>query len=513
MNFPQPHRFRIGTWWPAAVAGAVFSVVAVWMVVPAPPPGFYWDDTWYLMMAEWLSRRGETQELAWSMLQLRQYPPLFPFAISLSGASLDDTQPAYLMNAVFLAIAGGVAMFWFHLERCSTWTMILGAALVLFNPVALHWLPALFSEHLYILLTTTALALACARRDWVPLWLLIGIVAGLSIATRTTGWALAAALVLHLLLRRRLLLLIFFATGTAIGLLMIPYLLVGLPSAKGYLDQLGELPYEPDAAFLLQQTRAIATGWVALWGSVPGALIAFLVAAPGLWFRIRQNRPDAWYLPAYLAILLAWPYPDHMSRFLWPLAPALLVAAHAGLERLGSLTGRLSWSAAIFAVVLAFSIPDGLGRTLIRLAAPPGGDLAALSRMPEWTRSADRQIGLEVLRARQQLLQDMQRIAATTYPGYCIYSELSALIAAQARRVAKASPWNDLDEVDAADLDCLYYYLVPPGLPGTTREQVDRFGTIHDELFRSTITNAAGSDEVLGAFFNLKPPRKTPDDF
>ena len=168
--------------------------------------------------------------------------------------------------------------------------------------------------------------------------------------------------------------------------------MVGLPAAPGYVDQLSELPHQPDAAlvFLLRQIQALTAAWVALWGSRPGALIAILAVTPGLWIRLRENRPDAWYIPAYLAMLLAWPCPEHMSRFVWPLMPAFLIAAHSTLRRLGSNNGWITWATVTFATVFAFSAPAGIGRTLARLAEPPAGPLAKLSRMHEWTRAVNR---------------------------------------------------------------------------------------------------------------------------
>ena len=121
------------------------------MVVPAPPVGFYWDDTWYLLMAESLSGRLEHQELAWNMLQLRQYPPLFPFALSLTGEILLNQDNAFIMNALFLALGVGVGMVWFTREGMPVTMLMLAAILMMFNPVALYWLPTLFSEHLTIM--------------------------------------------------------------------------------------------------------------------------------------------------------------------------------------------------------------------------------------------------------------------------------------------------------------------------------------------------------------------------
>jgi len=159
MNSRAPDYFKPGNSLLILALTFIFCGLAIWMVIPAPPVGFYWDDTWYLLMAEWISGRPEHQELAWTMLKMRQYPPLFPLALELSGATLEDQKFAFIMNALFLGAGTGVAMVWFSREGFSSTTTALAGAFLMFNPVALHWLPTLFSEHLFILLTTSALAL------------------------------------------------------------------------------------------------------------------------------------------------------------------------------------------------------------------------------------------------------------------------------------------------------------------------------------------------------------------
>ncbi|MEJ8566132.1 hypothetical protein [Elongatibacter sediminis] len=486
----------------------LFSVVCVWMVTPAPPAGFHWDDTWYLLMAEWLSMRPDTWELAWTMLHLRQYPPLFPFVLSLAGAGLGNTGTAYLLNAVILALAGGLAMFWFRVEGFALAAAVFGGILVVFNPVALHWLPALFSEHLYLLLTTAVLLLAALRRDWMPLWLVLGILLGLAVATRTTGWALVGAITVHLVIARKPVCLVLTLIGLTAGWLTIPYLMVGLPDAPGYLDQFTELPYEPGVAFLVDQALALFRGWSDLWGSTLAGLLVLAFALPGWWLRLRKNRPDAWYVPAYVAILLAWPYPEHMNRFLWPLVPSVVVAVHAVLPRWRRWSLRAAPGSLLLAIVVLATVPDGLYRSVSRLVSPPPTELSALSRMNEWTRSGDRATGIEVLRARQQLIADAQRIGELTSPAFCVYSELPALITAQAGRMAVASPWENLQEAADADQECPYYYLIPSGLPGSTPQAVRTFGAPHEELFRS-FTRVGGEEEVLGIFYSLVPPSRS----
>lgn len=484
----------------------VFCGLAIWMVLPAPPVGFYWDDTWYLLMAEWLSGRPDFQNLAWTMLKMRQYPPLFSFALSLSGATFQEQQVAFIVNALFLGLGSGVAMLWFTREGFSTTTTALAGAFLMFNPVALHWLPTLFSEHLFILLTTLALALASVKRDSILLWLAVGIITGLSVATRSAGWALGPALLASLVLQRRFVPALFFVFGLAMGGSTIPFFTVGLPPVRSYFSEflvnLGTIGWE----YMAQQVKALVAGWLSLWGSRIGALMAAMVVLPGLLIRLRKNRADAWYVVIYLGMLIAWPFPDHAARFLWPLLPALLVAGNSTAMRLKGVRFAPMMASVVMGIILIASLPGGLVKSLDRLWNPPGSELSELSRMREWTRSSDRQTGAEILQARRQFLEDMERISRKEPGDYCIYSELPALVTAQTQRVALVTPWKTLDDLHFPEIQCRFYYMVPGALPDTDTDDVDRFGTVHRELFRSRAAYDPDGVQLLGAFFELQAP-------
>jgi hypothetical protein len=86
-----------------------------------------------------------------------------------------------------------------------------------------------------------------------------------------------------------------------------------------------------------------------------------------------------------------------------------------------------------------------------------------------------------------------------------VYSELSALVTAQARRSSLASPWNSLDRVEMMQIHCPYYYLIPAALPDTESSDVDRFGTAHEEIFRSMAPYDPDGKQILGVFFRLRP--------
>lgn len=486
------------------ITTAIFCAVAVWMVIPVPPAGFYWDDTWYILMAESLSGRFDHLQLTQEMLQLRQYPPLFPFILSLTGEILIDQHYAFIFNALFLALGVGVAMIWFAREGFTITTSVLAAIVLMFNPIALYWLPILFSEPLFILLTSLALALASYRSDKFVYWMGIGFVVGLSVATRSAGWPLAVGMLVYLIFDQKLKPSTGFISGLAMGLVSIPILKMGFPQSRSYQESIFQTLQSFDLDYLTQQIWAILTGWQLLWGSTVGAVLAAVFVIPGIGIRLIRNRPDAWYILIYLAMLVVWPFPEHMSRFLWPLLPAFLVSAHSAVALFRN-QKYSSVVASLFLVsVFVFSVPGGIGISLERTVNPPPAELHDLSRMMEWMRSVDREVGVDVLKTRRQFLLDMQRINRLADDNFCVYSELSMMVTSHTQRVAFASPWKNLQEVDSHQFKCPYYYLVPSSLPNTTAADVEKFASQHKELFRSLAPYNSEGNQLLGVFFALR---------
>lgn len=477
------------------------------MVIPAPPIGFSWDDAWYLLMAEWLTPGSNYRVIAWTMLWVTSYPPLFPMFIALSGSGLADQQNAFIMNALFLSLGAGVAMIWFAREGFSAIAMALAAILVMFNPVTLGYLPILFSEFLFTFLATSALVLVFFGKKWKwnANWVLIGLLVGLSVATRSAGWALVAGFLLHLVFNRKLHPAVAFFIGMSAGILFIPFLKAGLPPpAVNYMDQLNQGIDNLDLGFLVQQAKGLTLGWSMVWGWGIGAWLIALVVLPGLIIRLKANRADAWYVMAYLGMLLLWPWPGHMGRFLWPLLPCLLVAMHSSFGLVDNLRYRTVLISSLLGFIVITSVPDGIGRSIERLLNPPQGELSKLSRMHEWTRSSTPEEGTTKLQERYQMLQDTKRIGEMVAPGSCIYSEMSALVATQARRVSYPSLWNSLKDVGQKTIRCEYYYMLPESISGTSLDDVNNFSSAHEELFRSYVGDAGAGQLPLGVFIRFR---------
>jgi hypothetical protein len=112
-----------------------------------------------------------------------------------------------------------------------------------------------------------------------------------------------------------------------VGLLYLALLKAKLPVAHNYLEgYLGNFS-RIDVRFLLDQAAAMWSGWQQLWGSIGGAVIAVVLVIPGLAIRLRRIRVDAWYVLISFGMLVVWPFPGQMGRFLWILMPAFVLAA------------------------------------------------------------------------------------------------------------------------------------------------------------------------------------------
>ncbi len=482
----------------------IYFAIAVWMVLPPVAPGFYWDDSWYLMMAEWFSGRSDHRQLAWTMLHERQYPPLFPLVLSLVGEPLLDPGAALIMNASFYALAAAVTLAWLVQEGLSISAAGFAAILVIFNPFALSLLPFLMSEHLFALLTSIALALTCLTDKSRALWLLIGLVAGRSVATRGMGWVLVLAFLHCLVIQRNFRALLMFMPGLFVSLLLISYLRSSLPESPDYLDIFAASFEQLGEGYALNQIRQMGSAWFELWGSPVAAGLAAVVVIPGIFIRMAKNRIDAWYAFFSFFVILAWPYPGQMTRFLCVLMPSFLLAIHSLLMWVKSEKYRPVLALSFISLLVFSTAPTGLGRSIQRLVHPPPAELFSLSRTREWTRAADRDKAIVTLTLMNQLLQDTRKISQTLSDDACIYSELPALVSVHTLRASYSPDWESDKDIDLARLRCSYYYLLPSRWSNRDGLQLESFVSTHREIFRSFSPDKNADYPVLGVFLELR---------
>jgi len=276
------------------------------------------------------------------------YPPGLAWLLAITGAS-ESTWMGHL--AVSLSMLLSLVLIGWLACRELGWAIggLLTISLSLL-PGAVFSSMSILSENPYLALTLAVLLLYSIIREkdsCSPVWFIaLGLCLSLAILTRTSGIALIAALMVVSLFdsslpRNRRMLFLFTAL-----LSVCAWQLWGLldPQSKesSYLTFLAPaLGHESMALVdrisnylgsMLVNVQAMLSGWVNYIS--PGvtnlflllfsyALLGFCIVATLI--RASALKLDAIYILFYLGILVLWPYPAEMLRFLHPVMMLLLI--------------------------------------------------------------------------------------------------------------------------------------------------------------------------------------------
>ena len=375
-----------------AVIVATVSLVVAIVAIPNWPVGVFQDDGIYVILGKALAT-GE----GYRYLNLpgapyaTHYPPGYPLVLAaLWKLSPDFPQNVAVFtfaNAGFLALAA-FAAFVFARGRLGLST--LGAsAIAIAGTVSV---PAIIfgvfvlSEPMFMALLLPLLIYAERQAEeggWREA-LFVGLAAGALAMVRTNGMFVAPAFALVLLLRRRVGPALMALAGAAVFLVPwtlwvaahggdVPAILLGKygPYDTWLSEAIAEhgLPFVRDVA--ARNLRALyGMLWVMFTGGpaapnvlrAPAAVAAGVVLAAGTWRLTRRAPVTAWFLAAYMALVLIWPFEP--TRFVWALLPIIAAIIALGVELVvalapASIAGRLARGAAL-AVCACLVIGFGL---------------------------------------------------------------------------------------------------------------------------------------------------------
>jgi hypothetical protein len=387
------------------LAGAVLVVatlVAWWASMPYVV-GVWHDDGVYTLLGRAIATgQGFHYTQLPGAPAATHYPPLYPLVLAAVwrlAPSFPDNISAFLaVNAMFAGLAAFGA---FRFVRAQLgWRDELAAAFALAATLTTPVLAlsgAVLSEPLFLAGLWPALVMAehavrpeGVRRDA----LLAGACAGALMLVRTHAAALLLAIVLLLIVRRRPLYALRAVLGAAA--LVLPWQLwtmtatpqVPAPLAGAYGSYLGWFVTgvrDGGASFvaatarlnlgelwLLVQDRVLVTDTRLPRLIAAGALL--VLAGAGCWHASRRAPVTLWFLAAYLAVVVVWPYAPW--RFLWTVWPVVLL-----LAALGALWGwNAASSRAMRAVVASAAalVAFGMIRTEARAYATRGWSAPAL---------------------------------------------------------------------------------------------------------------------------------------
>lgn len=425
-------------WGLAAMAGAACAAAVAFAWQPGLASLFD-DSVAYLLMAQWLSPFGEAPAAIAEAARLEKYPPLFPWLLALTGAA-HDWRLAHGLVAVSFGASVWLLGRYATLVTGRAWLGLACAALWALMPGAWLNVKGILTEFPYLAVSLLALGKHARLQGHPPSGraaAALGALLAAAFLLRTIGAALVAGVVVAEVARwvrgreperlRALAWIVGIPLAAALAWYGLrpaggedAYLTFGARVARSATDPQGDL-----AAIVLANVWAIRDAWLnamlVFWGEPwkPGFLLAVGTGLAGfavLAWRAARLEADGLYALAFLAVLVAWPFPGQMFRLALPIAPLVLVGFAWALGRaLDRWPSRLLPVAAWLPIAAA--APATLFYVMPRAAIDAGephprkGDIAEFYRIPHGPAaetSAQAQIGV---------MEDLRRIGETTPEG------------------------------------------------------------------------------------------------
>jgi hypothetical protein len=329
--------------------------------------GFYRDDSMYVVMAKALATDSGYRilSLPGEPMQTKS-PPFYPFLLSLIWRATPDFPANIAWLTVFSVIAAAclTGAMWRYLIKhryATQWLALITIGLAAINWRTVILASGVYSEILYSLLAVGALYAAEEYEERPDSWIsgtAAGLLAGLTLLTRSVGIALLLAMAGYYAVRRfkRGLLPIAIGTVTLVGWLAWGYAHAGgsgnvnAGSYESYLNTFGELisgsqgvGWAAKARIIAEIIGANAIGLLLLstplvclglgYQAIEHRELVFVFVACGiLWLiaggfakqmRVRFRLMHA-YVLCYIAVHLIWPYTAY-DRFIMPVLPFLIL--------------------------------------------------------------------------------------------------------------------------------------------------------------------------------------------
>jgi len=429
------------------------------------------DNAIYLLTAQYFSPWHAYSNISAYFFAKSLYPPFYPFVLAVFGGS-ESLLVAHLVTVTCLLLAFIAAYIWLRTQNVTS--LVSGLLILLFALMPGTYIQALkiLSENLYLLLTLACLgAVAAHENDRRAIWLWIA--AGSLVAatlTRSAGIALLAAFLLYLFLHRppNLLRLVVVTTAP-----MIVWNIFSGQESHGYFASFIEkYKAEPVNMFLqglAHGSHVIWIGWVKNFAgsSIAKPLTGFLgvLCLIGMSHRIYLRKLDGFYSASYLLLILVWPFPAEVQRFLFVITPVLLVQGVLLLERfprvrVASLDVRPIYI--LFVALFIIVIPD-LALTTKRFISPIPEEYADYRRSSGWYYIDPNEARMNVA-MNKALVAHMQSLRSNIPEGECIYSIKPSIVGYYSGRISLIPPRPYLDkaafDVYLNNTNCRYFYLM-----------------------------------------------------
>ena len=462
-----------------AALAALAAGIAVAFTWQPGLASLYDDSVFYLMMAQAMSPFGPAAPAVLAAAPFDTYPPFLPLALALGGGAFD-----WRIAHAIVALAFGASVFLLGVHgRDITGSARMGlAAALVYACMPGVWLnvKGILSEFPYMALSFAALVAHSRVRALPPSWPRVagvGLLLAAVVLTRNIGVALLAAIGACEALAwwrsrdaaRLARAAVMLAIPVAMALL---WILLRPSSGEDAYAEFGARAF--DAALARANASALVDAWLnallIFWGEwwKPGFLLAIALGAAGLAAtvtRALRAEPDALYVLAFLAIVLAWPFPGQVFRLALPVIPIVMLHAlwawHRWARRLAPANGerRAPWGALL---PIALCVPAVAFYIVPRARTPEDPDTGRrLADIAEFYRVPAGPAAASNARAQIDLFRDLERIRATTPEGARVawYSPAYVALIAQRRGVRLERPADAValaTQLRASRADYLY---------------------------------------------------------
>ncbi len=436
--------------------------------------GLVADDAIYLLLSDLFSPYSQAaRESAAFVTKHSTFPPLYSLYLSIFGAGSRDVYYAHVLTSITVIAAFGMTIRYFSTVKMA-FGFALGAAVLFFLlPVSLLLHVELQSEPMYLAFSLIALAEFATlkgERQTSKVYVIAACVA-LAVLSRTAGITLLGAFLLWQL------------TGAgpnrsvkAMLIAVVPFLIWEAIKSKlytgpwTYTSLLLQAYSLDDPADLMRKLGMDANnlwvGWRQYFDvgveptSLPAALLLPLTAAPAFLRGLIARRMDAWYALAYLVLIFIWPFPDHTTRFLYPILPVIFYFSFVSIQQ----WVKQPWNKYALILLLALTALAALPSTGQIIVKTFSGNGETLGKYAKTRLYYGKLAPMKVLQQNawviDNLIEAMRDSAQFVPEGKCVYNMHFEWYMYYARRYARPVTGNDLEPLNAGrPPDCRYMFV------------------------------------------------------
>jgi len=464
-------------YWFQLTTFASFSVVSVLYLFLAYRhefSGVISDSLIYLLMADYYSPVVDVSEDFYRfIIENYSFPPLYPILLGLVGGGSHSPELSYMLSALLLVSALFIYLQWNQRVLNSAISSLLLVMLVALMPVTLRHVMLIVSEHLYLLLVLSGFLMLEKAKEQPGHLIVAGVLFGLGMLTRTVGVAAVFAFIATVLLKKNSRYK-YIAMLAAVFPPACWFLIKPSVEGSGYISDFIKIIEGDIVRNLVEQLyvnfKLLWLYWVRLFDSQGseyaefGAMVILIFIIIGFVYRLIDMKPDAVYMAGYTFILLLWPYPDQLDRFLFVILPFLLTYGLVGVSQ-SSVALHTSYMrkgvGILYLVLVGVIISPTLSEMLVRFNHPAGDDFSDYVRTPTWLNSQDPWRTRGNMERMRRIYTSMQRGASLVPQEGCVFSVAPPYLMFYMRRKSLHIPSLENDGAFAkGTVSCGYIFMM-----------------------------------------------------